>query len=140
MIETGDIERAVADLLKSIGFSVVPVDAEDGFQKPACSIDVFPTGAEAQSWYMEEDSFAVDVAYYPRRETQRELVRAAGAMKRIFLYTPLIIQSRSIDTDRVDFYREGMALHMEVEYTVVQNPHEEEEQPDGMEFLELEME
>ena len=114
MIETGDIERAVADLLKSIGFSVVPVDAEDGFQKPACSIDVFPTGAEAQSWYMEEDSFAVDVAYYPRRETQRELVRAAGAMKRIFLYTPLIIQSRSIDTDRVDFYREGMALHMEV--------------------------
>ncbi len=140
MIGALDIESAVSVFLKKNGFSVVSVDVHDGFLRPACSVDVFPSAANALNWYTEEDTFTVTVSYYPLRETQEELVKTADRLRSIMLYTPLMIKERSLDADSMNFYREDAVLYAELSYTIMQNPHENEEQPEGMEFLELEME
>ena len=140
MIGSEDIERALAQLLSENGFLVVPVDVRDGFRKPACSIDVFPCSCTALSWYVEEDSFTVDITYYPEHETQEELIRSAEILKKTLLYTPLQIEKRVVDTNRVEMAREGMEMHIFLEYTLEQNPHGNEDYADKMEDLNLEME
>lgn len=140
MIGALDVESAVSVFLKKNGFSVVSVDAQDGFLRPACSVDAFLSAANALNWYTEEDSFTVTILYYPLRETQEEMVKAADRLRSIMLYTPLIIKERSMDADSMSFYREDAVLFAELSYTIMQNPHENEKQPEGMEFLELEME
>lgn len=136
MITVAEISAAIAQRLKENGYHVVPMDAEDGFQKPACCVEVFPTSSVLHNFYVEEDTFSVTVLYIPKDETQLELVKTAENLKNAFLYLPIEIAERSIDTEEISFSRDGDILIAEMEYIITQNPHEERTEED-MQYLNL---
>ena len=48
MITIKDIQTAVSKLLTKNKYSVIASEVKEGFQKPACFIDVFPVSVAAE--------------------------------------------------------------------------------------------
>lgn len=120
MIECDDIQRAVGELLRGADLSVIALEAQDGAQKPFCCIEVFPSESERTSHFIVEDTFSVTVLYYPKIETNEELLRAAKLIKRAVLHNPLMIDERCVETFNVKFERAGNVLSAQADYTIEQ--------------------
>lgn len=120
MIECEDIQRAVGNILRSGGFDVIALEAQDGAKKPFCCVEVFPSEWERTGQFIQEDTFSVSITYYPRVETNEELLKTAKMLKNILAHTPLDIEERCIETFNIKFSRSGLVLTAETEYTIEQ--------------------
>ena len=120
MIECKDIQRAVGALLRDAGFLVVASEAQEGTQKPSCTVDVFPSESERVGQFMVEDTFPVTVMYYPKIETNEELLCAAKIIKNAVLTKPLTIGWRTIEAFKVAADHSGYVLIVDFSYTVTQ--------------------
>ncbi len=120
MIECDDIQRAVGKVLKGLGFSVAALETQEGAAKPFCCIEVFPSESERVGHFIIEDTFSVSVLYYPKIETNEELLAAAVKIKKAVLAEPLLIDGRTLETFKVSLDRSGTVLGAEFEYTVEQ--------------------
>lgn len=120
MIECEDIQRAVGNILRSGGFDVIALEAQDGAKKPFCCVEVFPSEWERTGQFIQEDTFSVSITYYPRVETNEELLKTAKMLKNILAHNPLDIEERCIETFNIKFSRSGSVLTAETEYTIEQ--------------------
>lgn len=120
MIECEDIQRAVGNILRSGGFDVIALEAQDGAKKPFCCVEVFPSEWERTGQFIQEDTFSVSITYYPRVETNEELLKTAKMLKNILAHNPLDIEERCIETFNIKFSRSGLVLTAETEYTIEQ--------------------
>ena len=120
MIECEDIQRAVGNILRSGGFDVIALEAQDGAKKPFCCVEVFPSEWERTGQFIQEDTFSVSITYYPRVETNEELLKTAKMLKNILAHNPLDIEERRIETFNIKFSRSGLVLTAETEYTIEQ--------------------
>lgn len=120
MIECEDIQRAVGNILRSGGFDVIALEAQDGAKKPFCCVEVFPSEWERTGQFIQEDTFSVSITYYPRVETNEELLKTAKMLKNILAHNPLDIEERCVETFNIKFSRSGSVLTAETEYTIEQ--------------------
>ncbi len=120
MIECEDIQRAVGNILRSGGFDVIALEAQDGAKKPFCCIEVFPSEWERTGQFIQEDTFSVSITYYPRVETNEELLKTAKMLKNILAHNPLDIEERCVETFDIKLSRSGSVLTAETEYTIEQ--------------------
>lgn len=120
MIECEDIQRAVGNILRSGGFDVIALEAQDGAKKPFCCIEVFPSEWERTGQFTQEDTFSVSVSYYPKIETNEELLKTAKMLKNILSRNPLDIEERCVETFDIKLSRSGSVLTAETEYTIEQ--------------------
>lgn len=120
MIECEDIQRAVGNILRSGGFDVIALEAQDGAKKPFCCVEVFPSEWERTGQFIQEDTFSVSITYYPRVETNEELLKTAKMLKNILAHNPLDIEERCIETFNIKLSRSGLVLTAETEYTIEQ--------------------
>lgn len=134
-----DIQRAVSLLLKQKGFVVLARESVEGGARPACSVDVFPSSSERLNPFIEEDSFNVEITYYPKTETQESLSDAADRLKLLLLLCPLEIKDRTIETYKVDFSKSGTALVVECDYTFEQAIESDFDDTELMQDLKLDI-
>lgn len=120
MIECEDIQRAVGNILRSGGFDVIALEAQDGAKKPFCCVEVFPSEWERTGQFIQEDTFSVSITYYPRVETNEELLKTAKMLKNILAHNPLDIEDRCVETFDIKLSRSGSVLTAETEYTIEQ--------------------
>lgn len=120
MIGCKEIQKAVSGLLKKGSFLVLARESVEGGKRPACSVDVFPASAERLNNYMEQDTFSVEIIYYPKTETQENLADTADKLKPLLLLCPLEIENRTIHTYNVSFSKLDTALIAECDYTLEQ--------------------
>lgn len=120
MIECEDIQRAVGNILRSGGFDVIALEAQDGAKKPFCCVEVFPSEWERTGQFIQEDTFSVSITYYPRVETNEELLKTAKMLKNILAHNPLDIEGRCVETFDIKLSRSGSVLTAETEYTIEQ--------------------
>lgn len=120
MIECEDIQRAVGNILRGGGFDVIALEAQDGAKKPFCCVEVFPSEWERTGQFIQEDTFSVSVSYYPKIETNEELLKTARMLKNILAHNPLDIEERCVETFNIKFSRSGLVLTAETEYTIEQ--------------------
>lgn len=120
MIECEDIQRAVGNILRSGGFDVIALEAQDGAKKPFCCVEVFPSEWERTGQFIQEDTFSVSITYYPRVETNEELLKTAKMLKNILSHNPLDIEERCVETFDIKLSRSGSVLTAETEYTIEQ--------------------
>ena len=137
MIDCDDIQRAVGGLLRQNGFSVVALEVQDGAKKPFCCVEVFPSESERTAHFIVEDTFSVNIAYYPKAETNEELLRAAKIIKHAVLYTPLDIDGRCVETFNVKFDCADTVLTAAADYTIEQLYEMPDESDDEIEELYL---
>ncbi len=140
MIGHTDIQRAVSRLLKQKGYLVLARESIEGGKRPAASVDVFPSKSEWVGEYMVEDTFSVEVVYYPKTETQEQLAKAAAELKNILLFSPLEIEDRVLHTYEINFSKNNNQLVAEVDYEISQEVDLENEDDETMEELITEIE
>ena len=138
MIGCKDVQKAVSRLLKKNNFLVLARESVEGGARPACSVDVFPSSAERLNDYIEEDTFSVEITYYPKTETQENLAEAADKLKPLLLLCPLEIEDRKVQTYSVEFSKSATALVAECSYTLQQAIEDAWDDEETMQELEME--
>ena len=103
MITIKDIQTAVSKLLTKNKYSVIASEVKEGFQKPACFIEVLPVSTELQNKFSELVTVSVEISYHPLLETKEELILNAEKLKNIFLYTPIKVRDRFLSVNEITF-------------------------------------
>ena len=118
MITIKDIQAAVSAVLQIGGFSVIASEVQEGFERPACFIEVLPVSVTLENQFTEIVTNSVEITYHPAIETREELIEIAGKLKRLFLYTPLQVQDRFLSINEMTFDADKSTLiaYFELEY------------------------
>ena len=118
MIALQDIQAAVGSVLQQNGYSVIASEVQEGFEKPACFIEVLPVSVTLENRFTEIVTNSVEITYHPAIETKEELIETAGKLKRLFLYTPLQVQDRFLSVNEMTFDADKSTLiaYFELEY------------------------
>ena len=118
MITLQDIQAAVVSVLQQNGYSVIASEVQEGFEKPACFIEVLPVSVTLENQFTEIVTNSVEITYHPAIETREDLIETAGNLKRLFLYTPLQVQDRFLSVNEMTFDADKSTLiaYFELEY------------------------
>ena len=103
MITIKDIQTAVSKLLTKNKYSVIASEVKEGFQKPACFIEVFPVSVAAENKFYELVTLGIEISYHPSMETKEELIINAEKLKNIFLCTPIKVKDRFLSVNEITF-------------------------------------
>lgn len=118
MITIKDIQTAVSKLLTKNKYSVIASEVKEGFQKPACFIEVFPVSVVAENKFYELVTLGIEISYHPSMETKEELIINAEKLKNIFLYTPIKVKDRFLSVNEITFDSDKSVLtaYFELEF------------------------
>lgn len=118
MITIKDIQTAVSKLLTKNKYSVIASEVKEGFQKPACFIEVFPVSVAAENKFHELVTLGIEISYHPLMETKEELILNAEKLKNIFLYTPIKVKDRFLSVNEITFDSDKSVLtaYFELEF------------------------
>ncbi len=118
MITIKDIQTAVSKLLTKNKYSVIASEVKEGFQKPACFIEIFPVSVAAENKFYELVTLGIEISYHPSMETKEELVVNAEKLKNIFLYTPIKVKDRFLSVNEITFDSDKSVLttYFELEF------------------------
>ena len=118
MITIKDIQTAVSKLLTKNKYSVIASEVKEGFQKPACFIEVFPVSVAAENKFYELITLGIEISYHPSMETKEELILNAEKLKNIFLYTPIKVKDRFLSVNEITFDSDKSVLtaYFELEF------------------------
>lgn len=103
MINEKEIQTRVAELLTENGFNVVASEKEEGFQKPAVFVNVYPATVTLEGAAMEHVTDTVEIKYIPSVETVEECADVAQKMRSIFMYKPFDIRDRHLTIQEIEF-------------------------------------
>ena len=112
MINEKDIQTRVAELLMENGFNVVASEKEEGFQKPAVFVNVYPATVTLEGAAMEHVTDTVELKYIPSVETVEECADIAQKMRSIFMYKPFDIKDRHLTIQTIEFDIEKYILYV----------------------------
>ena len=118
MITIKDIQTAVSKLLTKNKFSVIASEVKEGFQRPACFIEVLPVSVAAENKFYELVTLGIEISYHPLMETKEELILNAEKMKNIFLYTSIKVKDRFLSVNEITFDSDKSTLtaYFELEF------------------------
>ena len=103
MITIKDMQTAVSKLLTKNKYSVIASEVKEGFQKPACFIEVLPVSVAMENKFYELVTLGIEISYHPSMETKEELILNAEKLKNIFLYTPIKVKDRFLSVNEITF-------------------------------------
>ena len=85
MITEKDIQTRIAEVLTEAGFNVVVSEVDEGFQKPAVFVSVYPASAELMTHGMavEQVTDSVELKYISAVETVKDCVEVTRKFKAI---------------------------------------------------------
>ena len=118
MITIKDMQTAVSKLLTKNKYSVIASEVKEGFQKPACFIEVLPVSVAVENKFYELVTLGIEISYHPLMETKEELILNAEKLKNIFLYTPIKVKDRFLSVNEITFDSDKSALtaYFELEF------------------------
>lgn len=118
MITIKDIQTVVSKLLTKNKFSVIASEIKEGFQKPACFIEVFPVSVATENKFYELVTLGIEISYHPSMETKEELILNSEKLKNIFLYTPIKVKDRFLSVNEITFDSDKSVLtaYFELEF------------------------
>ncbi len=130
-ISEKDIQTQICTILTQNGFSVIASEAQEGFTKPACFVNVYPSSVSLLNEYMEQMSDTVEIKYIPLVETVEHCAEIAQRIKNIFLYKPFDVKNRHLTIQEMEFDIENQILHTYFNLEYMQ------ETPDTEEYEEI---
>lgn len=118
MIEIKDIQTAAVGVLQKNGYSVVASEVQEGFERPACFVEVLPVSVTLENRFTELVTVGVEISYHLVLETSEELITNAENIKRIFLYAPLAVKDRFLSVNEITFdaNKSTLIAYFELEY------------------------
>ena len=118
MITLQDIQAAVGSVLQQNGYSVIAAEVQEGFERPACFVEVLPVSVTLENQFTEIVTNSVEITYHPETETREELITNAEIMKHLFLYSLISVKDRFLSVNEITFDADKSTLiaYFELEY------------------------
>lgn len=118
MITLQDIQAAVVSVLQQNGYSVIAAEVQEGFERPACFVEVLPVSVTLENQFTEIVTNSVEITYHPETETREELITNAEIMKHLFLYSLISVKDRFLSVNEITFDADKSTLiaYFELEY------------------------
>lgn len=122
MITEKDIQKRLAEILTGNGFNVVASEVDEGFDKSAVFVMVYPSSTKLLTCggATEEMTVTVEIQYISALETVEDCIDATNKIKQIFLYKSFDIQDRHITVDEMEFEIEKTVLYVYFEISLIQ--------------------
>lgn len=122
MISEKDIKTRISEILTDNGFNVVASEVDEGFNKPAVFVSVFPSSAKLLSCggATEEVTDSVEIKYISALETVEDCVDTANSIKHLFLYKPFDIADRHLTIREIEFEIEKQTLYVYFDISFIQ--------------------
>jgi len=111
LINEKEIQTRIAELLTDNGFNVVASETDEGFEKPAVFVNVYPATIELQGTGMEHVTDTVEIKYIPAVETVEQCAETAQKFRNIFMYKPFSVNDRRITIEQIEFDIEKYILY-----------------------------
>ena len=70
MIEIKDIQTAAVGVLQKNGYGVVASEVQEGFERPACFVEVLPVSVTLENRFTELVTVGVEISYHLVLETR----------------------------------------------------------------------
>lgn len=137
MINEKEIQTRVAELLTENGFNVAASEVDEGFQKPAVFVNVYPAAVSLEGTAMEHVTDTVEIKYIPAVETVEECADIAQRLRSIFMYKPFDIKERHLTIQSIEFDIENYILYTMFDLDYYQETPSVYEEYDGMKNLVL---
>lgn len=136
MITEKDIETRLAEILTDAGFNVVANEVNEGYDKPAVFVTVYPSTVTAECCDMEDVVDSIEIKYIPAVETVEECADTAVTLKRLFMHKPFDVSDRRLTIESMEFEIEEHILYVyfDLEYRQL---YESDDEYDTMEILEM---
>lgn len=136
MITLQDIQAAVVSVLQQNGYSVIAAEVQEGFERPACFVEVLPVSVTLENQFTEIVTNSVEITYHPETETREELITNAEIMKHLFLYSLISVKDRFLSVNEITFDADKSTLIAYFELEYLQETETTEEALPKMENLE----
>ncbi len=127
MINEKDIQTRIAELLTEEGFNVVASETQEGFEKPAVFVNVYPTSITLENASMEQVTDSIEIKYIPAVETVEECADAAQKLRMIFMYKPFEVRDRRLTVQQIEFDIEDCVLYAYFDLRYMQETPDYEE-------------
>ena len=110
---------------------------EEGFNKPAVFVSVFPADAKLLSCggAGEEVTDSIEIKYISALETVEDCIDASHRIKELFLYQTFDIADRHLTVEEMEFDIEKTALYVYFDITFIQAVDRIEEYEDMSELV-----
>lgn len=138
MITEKDIQKRLAEILTENGFNVMANEVNEGFNKPAVFVSVYPASVKllACGGATEEVTDTIEIQYISDVETVEDCINAANRIKRIFLYAPFDIADRHLTIEEIEFDIEKQVLYVYFEISFIQ-PVDNTEEYESMKNIQI---
>lgn len=138
MITEKDIQTRLVEILTDNGFNVVASEIDEGFDKPAVFVTVYPSSAKLLTCggATEEVTDTIEIQYISDVETVEDCINAANRIKRIFLYAPFDIADRHLTIEEIEFDIEKQVLYVYFEISFIQ-PVDNTEEYESMKNIQI---
>lgn len=123
-----EVKNAVTKRLNDMfgpGCRVYTESVEQGLKEPCFFVEMFPTAFTLDNTEVERQSIGVRLAYVPEKYGQDELIRVALTVKKGFLYRPIAIEGRAVQTYNIQFDIADDVLIAVMTYDVFVTPERE---------------
>jgi len=132
-----DIGTAVAELLKSAGYSVTAASVDEGFARPTFFIDVFQNSVTRINPFMEQVSVSVELAYHPDEPASEVQVKMADSLTVLLTREPLRVKDRRLTVEEIQFDTDNAALNCSFDLNFSREPATDQREYEPMEGLEF---
>ncbi len=105
-----DIHRAVVMMLEGNGLMVYPWNQQDGFEKPAAFVNVFPSKFHLENKFTETVTASVVIEVVSKTETWEEQVATSQRLKDLFFGKTINIDGRHPTIYDLEFEPEKSSL------------------------------
>mgnify|MGYP000973049962 CR=1 FL=1 len=122
MITEKDIQTRISEILTDAGFNVVASEVEEGFNKPAVFVSVFPADAKLLSCggAGEEVTDSIEIKYISALETVEDCIGAYSRIKELFLYPTFDIMDRHLTIHEMNFEIEKGVMYVYFDINFIQ--------------------
>lgn len=136
MITEKDIETRLAEILTDAGFNVVANEVDEGYDKPAVFVSVYPSTVTAECSGMEYVTDSIEIKYIPAVETVEQCADTALVIRELFMHKPFDVSDRRLTIQTMEFEIEKYILYVyfDLEYRQL---HESDEEYDEMATLQI---
>ena len=129
MITEKCIKNRMAEILTEAGFNVFASEVDEGFQKPAVFVAVYPSTAVKLTCggATEEVTDTVEIKYISALETDEDCIEAAMKLKQLFFYHTFDVKDRRLTIQEINFEIEKSTLYTYFDLTFIQDVEPDEE-------------
>jgi hypothetical protein len=116
------IKKAIGEVLEQNGYDVYASEVQEGFQTPACFVELADLSTTVQSDWIMQVQATFDILYVPSVKTHEHVIIVSDELSRIFANLSLIVGDRNFNIDQTVGQIEDGNIRLSLQFSYTDQP------------------